>query len=381
MLAVLAASSAPWAPWLVAGVVVYTTIPLAIVLRYRGWPFYPTRAFRVLVMRAFLYAQLLLPFLALAGLVGLAAGAFVGDPLAAGRMAVGATGLVLVLLLLAGYVGARRLVVRDLVVRVSGLPKAFEGFRIVQISDLHVGPQTWRGFLARVADAVQALEPDMIAVTGDLVDDRQEDAGLYAAALGHLSAPDGVFIVPGNHDVYAGWDPLAAAFARLPGTRVLVNESHILRRGTDALAIAGTGDPAGHGFPEADATPDIDRTLADVPPGTPVVALAHNPALWPALAERGVSLTLSGHTHWGQLAIPALHWSLVSPFVQHAMGVYRDGDTTLFVHPGTGFWGVPFRLGAPPQVTRITLRRTVSVVQPEPDSPGRPGGAPHPPGT
>ncbi|MEJ2679353.1 MAG: metallophosphoesterase [Gemmatimonadota bacterium] len=367
LLAALATGIAPWAPWLVVGVLVYTAIPLAIVIRYRGWPFYPTRAFRVLVMRAFLYAQLLLPFLAAAGLLGLAAGAFFGEPLRAGLLATEGAGIVLLLLLVAGYLGARRLTTRDLVVHVSGLPKAFDGFRIVQISDLHVGPQTWPGYLHRVADAARSLQPDIIAITGDLVDDRHEDAGLYVAGLGRLSAPEGVFIVPGNHDVYAGWDRLAPTFARLPSTRLLVNEAHVLRRGPDALVIAGTGDPAGRGFPEADVAPDIERTLADVPPGTPVVALAHNPVLWPALAERGVQLTLSGHTHWGQLAIPALRWSLVTPFVEHAMGVYQDGGATLFVHPGTGFWGVPFRLGAPPEVTRITLRPTVSMVTPEGD--------------
>lgn len=373
LLGLLAAGIGPWAPWLVAGALVYTAVPLAIIIRYRGWPFYPTRAFRVLVMRAFLYAQLLLPFLAAAGLLGLAAGAFFGEPLRAGLLAAEGAGIVLLLLLVAGYLGARRLTTRDLVVHVSGLPKAFDGFRIVQISDLHVGPHTWRRYLPRVADAARSLEPDIIAITGDLVDDRHEDAALYVAGLGHLSAPEGVFIVPGNHDVYAGWDRLAPAFARLPGTRVLVNEAHVLRRGPDALVIAGTGDPAGRGFPDANAAPDIERSLADAPPGAPVVALAHNPVLWPALAERGVQLTLSGHTHWGQLAIPALHWSLVTPFVQHAMGLYQEGGATLFVHPGTGFWGVPFRLGTPPEVTRITLRRTVSVVAPEPEPTAAPG--------
>lgn len=367
LLAALAAGSAPWAPWLVLGAVVYTTIPLAIAIRYRGWPFYPTRAFRVLVVRTFLYAQLLLPFLATAGLVGLLAGVFIGDPLHAGAWAVEGTGVALLLLLAAGYLGARRLTTRDLVVHVAGLSKAFDGFRIVQISDLHVGPQTWHGSLLRIADAVRSLEPDIIAVTGDLVDDRHEDAALYVAGLGTMSAPDGVFIVPGNHDVYAGWNRLAPALARLPGTRVLVNEAHILRRGMEVLAIAGTGDPAGRSFPDVNAAPDIDLTLANVPAGAPVVALAHNPLLWPALAERGVQLTLSGHTHWGQLAIPALRWSLVTPFVEYAMGMYRDRNATLYVHPGTGYWGIPFRLGAPPEVTRITLRRTVSVLPQEPD--------------
>jgi predicted MPP superfamily phosphohydrolase len=120
------------------------------------------------------------------------------------------------------------------------------------------------------------------------------------------------------------------------------------------LAIVGTGDPAGRR--QGNGAPDIDRALAGVPNGATVVALAHNPALWPALAERGVTLTLSGHTHWGQLAIPQLGWSLASPFQARAMGVHREGSSMLYIHPGTGYWGLPFRLGAAPEVTRITLQ-------------------------
>jgi hypothetical protein len=105
------------------------------------------------------------------------------------------------------------------------------------------------------------------------------------------------------------------------------------------------------------AAPDLGRAFARVPADVPVIAFAHNPALWPALADRGAALTLSGHTHWGQLALPRLGWSLASPFLEHAMGAYQEGEALLYVHPGTGFWGIPFRLGAFPEVAAITLRR------------------------
>ena len=88
-----------------------------------------------------------------------------------------------------------------------------------------------------------------------------------------------------------------------------------------------------------------------------MIALAHNPSLWPELARRGVALTLSGHTHWGQFAIPFLGWSLASPFLEFAMGVHREGKSLLYIHPGTNFWGIPFRLGTPPEVALITLQR------------------------
>ena len=94
-----------------------------------------------------------------------------------------------------------------------------------------------------------------------------------------------------------------------------------------------------------------------LPDGCFRLVLAHNPSLWPALAARGAALTLSGHTHWGQLALPRLGWSLASPFLKHAMGVHQEGNALLYIHPGTNYWGIPFRLGTPPEVAIITLRR------------------------
>jgi uncharacterized protein len=101
----------------------------------------------------------------------------------------------------------------------------------------------------------------------------------------------------------------------------------------------------------------VARTLGVVPGDAFTLALAHNPVLWPALAERGVDLTLSGHTHYGQLAVPGRNWSLASPFLEHAMGFHRKGGSALYINPGTNFWGLPFRIGALPEVTLVTLRR------------------------
>jgi predicted MPP superfamily phosphohydrolase len=101
----------------------------------------------------------------------------------------------------------------------------------------------------------------------------------------------------------------------------------------------------------------VEATLAGIPPGAVVVALAHNPILWPALAERGVALTLSGHTHHGQLSVPHLSWSLASVFLEHAMGGYQASGSLLYINPGTNYWGLPFRIGALPEVTVIELRR------------------------
>jgi uncharacterized protein len=145
------------------------------------------------------------------------------------------------------------------------------------------------------------------------------------------------------------------------GVTVLVNDAIEIQRGADRLWLAGTGDPAAGGPPGMfgrDAAPDIARTLARIPAGAFTIVMAHNPQLWPPLAERGVRLTLSGHTHYGQLAIPALDWSLASVFLEHAMGWHRRGGSLLYINPGTNYWGLPLRIGALPEVTVITLRRS-----------------------
>jgi predicted MPP superfamily phosphohydrolase len=360
--AVLALVMSEWS-WIASLAVVllalYTTIPLLLFVRWRGWPFYPGAAFRLLVVRAVLYTQLLLPFGAAAAVIGMLIGLPFGHSLSYGRLLLEAVVGGAALVLLAGYFGSRRLVVREVEARVPGLPAAFDGARIAQISDLHVGPQTSRRFLSRVADAVRRAAPDIIAITGDVVDDRAEDVPWYAAVFGTLEAPLGVYVIPGNHDIYAGWEAVARSLSQRTEATILVNDSRVVERRGARLAIVGTGDPAAGsrlGASPNDAAPDVDRALASVPAATTVVAFAHNPALWPGLAERGVALTLSGHTHWGQFALPRLGWSLASPFLEHAMGAHRAGDALLYINPGTGYWGIPFRLGAFPEITMVTLR-------------------------
>ena len=351
-LGVLAAGLFPGALAAFVAIALYTTLPLLAYVRWRGWPFYPGKGFRLFVVRPFWYAQLMLPLVASAGLLGLIAGAPFGHALTVGRIVAAVALTFVVVMLSAGYFGSAHLVVRRVDVNVPGLAPEFEGLRIAQLSDLHVGPHTSRRFLGRVVAATTELEPDMIAVTGDLIDDRAEDVASYARALGSLTAPLGVYMIPGNHDVYAGWDDVERNLLEAKLGTVLVNDMRIIRRGDAQLAIVGTGDPAGR----ARSAPDVERALASVPEGATVIAFAHNPALWPSLAKRGVALTLSGHTHWGQFALPKLGWSLASPFLDHAMGAHIDRDALLYISPGTGYWGIPFRLGASPEITLVTLR-------------------------
>ncbi len=274
------------------------------------------------------------------------------------RALIAATAVLLTVTAFAGYLGSRRLVTRQLDVHMPRLPAAFDGLRVVQLSDLHIGPHTSRRFLTNVANAVREATPDLIVMTGDQVDDFADDVAPFARALGDLRAPLGVYAIAGNHDVYAGW-PSVARGLRAIGINVLVNDSVALDRNGSRLWLAGTGDPAaagGRGASRHPAAPDLARTLRDVPSHEPVIVLAHNPALWPGLAERGVDLTLSGHTHYGQLAMPKRNWSLASSFLELSMGVHQRGRALLYINPGTNYWGIPFRLGTPPEVTVLTLR-------------------------
>jgi predicted MPP superfamily phosphohydrolase len=344
----------------IAGAVVVATAPLLVLIRTIGRSGYPPRWVRLFVFRPFWYLQLLTPLVAIAGVVGVLVGLPFGSSGSAGRIAIGGTTPVLIWLAIWGYLGAQRLTVRRLRVPVAGLPTGLAGLTICQLSDLHVGPHTSRGYLTRIAAAVEAARPDLIALTGDQVDDFARDVEPFARAFGRLSAPLGVIAVAGNHDVYAGWSEVRHGLEAM-GVTVLVNRAIRLERGGAGFWVTGTGDPAGlMGGPAAAAAPDIDRTLAQVPPGAIVVALAHNPVLWPALADRGVAVTLSGHTHHGQLSIPALGWSLVTPFAEFAMGEYRRGSAWLYVSPGTNYWGIPFRIGALPEVTLVTLEPATS---------------------
>lgn len=344
---------------------IVSTAPLAVLIRGFTRSRYRSAFTRLWILRPFWYAQLLLPLLAISGLVGALVGTTFGDAGRSGRMAMGVVGIVLVIIGVWGYVGARRVVVRALEVAFDTLPPGLEGMRIVQLSDLHVGPHTSRRHLARIARAARDARPDLIAITGDQVDDYAGDVDHFVAAFGALAAPQGVFAIAGNHDVYAGWDAVRHGL-EAAGIRVLVNDAVPIERNGSRFWLAGTGDPAGRSWRRGSATgvgPDIERTMLRARPGEFVIALAHNPALWPALAKRGVDLTLSGHTHHGQFSIPRLGWSLASPFLEHAMGMHRDGRSVLYINPGTNYWGVPFRIGALPEVTVVTLRTAAGVVK------------------
>jgi hypothetical protein len=240
----------------------------------------------------------------------------------------------------------------DVPVTLPNLGRDLDGFTIVQITDLHAGLTIGRGYVADVVERAMALAPDLIAVTGDIVDGSVGRLRDCVVPLADLRAPHGVFLVTGNHEYYSGADAWLAELARL-GLRPLRNQRVRITRGAAGLDLAGVDDHTAGGLGRGHG-PDYATALAGRDRAVPVVLLAHQPIQVHAAAEHGVDLQLSGHTHGGQL----WPWHYVVRAQQGGLvaGHYRVGATQLYVCRGCGYWGPPVRLGAPPEIARIILR-------------------------
>ena len=229
-------------------------------------------------------------------------------------------------------------------------PRALDGFRIAQISDIHIGPLRDRRFSRQLTERVNALAPDLICVTGDLVDGSARLLADEVAPFADLRARHGAFFVTGNHDHYSGADAWVRVVERL-GLVPLRNRNVEIRRDGAAFTLAGVDDHRG-GFGDGQRE-DLPRALAGRDPELPLVLLAHDPNTFKRASQNGVDLQLSGHTHGGQIW-PFRH--LVRLAVPFVAGRYARGDAELYVSRGTGFWGPPMRLFAPAEITEITLR-------------------------
>lgn len=242
---------------------------------------------------------------------------------------------------------ARGFEVKKVRVPLAKLPASASGYRIVQMTDVHVGPTIGRDFIESIVRESNALAPDMVVITGDLVDGSVEELGHLVAPLRDLVAKDGVYFVTGNHEYYSGADAWIAHLATL-GVRVLRNERVTIR---DAFDLAGVDDHSAASMLPHHGQ-DVAGALAGRDPSRPIVLLAHQPKAIDAARAGGVDLQLSGHVHAGQLA--PFNWlvRLDQPFVQ---GLYRTGDTWIYVSPGTGYWGPPMRVGSRSELTHIEL--------------------------
>ena len=263
-------------------------------------------------------------------------------------------GLAAVSLSVLGVVQAVRVPpVKEVEVRLANLPPEFDGYRIIQLTDLHLSrlfPQRWSEQVVAKANAQKA---DLIVITGDLMDGTLEDRKNDVEPLGELSAKDGVFVITGNHEYYYGHEGWMSRYQELGMTR-LSNSHAQISRGNSKIVLAGITDSTSQrfGLPE----PDLQRALAGAPAGAPVILLDHKPGGAPAAAKAGVDLQLSGHTHGGM--IKGMHW-LVARFNNGFVSGFYDVDgMQLYVNNGTALWnGFALRIGVPSELTVITLRR------------------------
>jgi predicted MPP superfamily phosphohydrolase len=239
--------------------------------------------------------------------------------------------------------------IRRVAIEIEGWPAALDGFRIVQISDVHIGPLLGPGFAAEVTRRVLALEPDLVAVTGDLVDGNADRIGGDIAPFGDLRAPHGVYFVTGNHDHLSRVDPWLALISKL-GMRVLRNECVTIGSPEACFDLLGVDDYRSDWIGGGRA--DLDRACAGRVAARPAVLLAHDPTSFKLASGRDIALQISGHTHDGQIWPFRALVRLVVPWVT---GLHRVGRAQLYVSRGTGFWGPPLRLGAPAEITELTL--------------------------
>jgi predicted MPP superfamily phosphohydrolase len=242
---------------------------------------------------------------------------------------------------------ARGFDVKRVRVPLAKLPKSASGYRIVQLTDVHIGPTIGRDFLEAVVRETNTLAPDLIVITGDLVDGSVEQLAHLVEPLRELVARDGVFFVTGNHEYYSGADEWIAHLKTL-GIRVLRNERVSIR---DVFDLAGVDDSsAGRMLPHHGQ--DVPGALAGRDTSRPVVLLAHQPKAIRHAQAGGVDLQISGHVHGGQL-VP-FNW-LVRFDQPYTHGLNRAGDTCIYVSTGTGYWGPPMRVGTSSELTHIEL--------------------------
>lgn len=244
--------------------------------------------------------------------------------------------------------GLSELVTREVRVTLSRLPRALDGTTIAQITDLHVGPTIRKEFVELVVERTNALAPDVIAITGDLVDGTVEELRDHVAPLARLRAKYGVYFVTGNHEYYSGVEDWCRELERL-GIRVLRNERVSIGTDEASFDLAGVDDYSSGRFGKQ---PDLERALGGRDPARELVLLAHQPRHILQAEPYGVGLQLSGHTHGGQLWPWNYFVRLQQPVVS---GLEQIGRALVYVSNGTGYWGPPMRLGAPAEITRVVL--------------------------
>jgi len=255
-------------------------------------------------------------------------------------------------LTLYGFFQARSIPeIKNIPVYFSNLPRSLEGFRIVQITDVHVGPTLKRRFVEGIVNQISTLNPDAIVVTGDLVDGNVDYLRHDTFPLSDLYAPYGCYFVTGNHEYYSGVNQWLEEIDRL-GFTILNNEHRIIEKGGAKLLMAGVTDyRMGRHFPGHESSPQM--AVAGSPACDLKILLAHQPSSIFEAANAGIDFQISGHTHGGQY-FPANF--VFEPFHPYISGLHMHDRTWIYVSSGTGYWGPPLRLGVPSEITLFTLK-------------------------
>jgi predicted MPP superfamily phosphohydrolase len=240
--------------------------------------------------------------------------------------------------------------VKEVTIPIVDLPPDLEGFRIVQISDIHVSPTIRRNFVEDVVEVANSLDADIVALTGDLADGLVSQLAYDVAPLKNLISAKGNFFVTGNHEYYSGVNDWVTKVKRL-GFTVLLNEHRVISRGNGRMLLAGVTDYRGGNFLKSHVS-DPFKALGGAPPTDAKILLAHQPKSIFEAAKAGFDLQISGHTHGGQFFPWNLLVGLNQPFVA---GLDRYKNTQIYVSRGTGYWGPPLRVGSPSEITVIKL--------------------------
>lgn len=273
---------------------------------------------------------------------------------AARRWSQAAAVLAMVLAAIGVWEAVREPDVKTLEIALPKLPPELDGLRLVQLTDLHASRLLEAPWMQAVVNKTNALNPDVIVITGDLVDGNTDARAADVLPLQALRAPLGVYAIPGNHEYYAEYQRWLPAFEKL-GLRLLLNEHVTLTPKGQRLVLAGVTDKMAAAYGET--LPDVTRAMAGVPDTDPVILLSHRPVGAAQNAQAGAGLQLSGHTHGGQILGPHLLTQLANE--GYVSGEYQVGGMRLYVSNGTGLWpGFPIRLGRPSEITQIVLRST-----------------------
>ncbi|CCQ15520.1 Metallophosphoesterase [Rhodococcus sp. AW25M09] len=276
----------------------------------------------------------------------------VEDPVRSRIVSVTTAVLVVVLALWGHYEAMRTPRVRHTTVRIDRLGARFDGLRVVLVTDTHFGPMDRTAWSHRLTDAVNALEPDVLAHVGDIADGSVDRRRQQAAPLESMLASAARVYVTGNHEYFGEAQEWLDHMENI-GWNSLHNRHVVLHRGDDALIIAGVDDATAKGSGAPGHGADLDRALAGTDSTMPVLLLAHQPKQVADAVRAGVDLQVSGHTHGGQIWPFSALVRLDQPVVH---GLSRHGARTqLYTSRGSGFWGPPFRVFAPSEISLLTL--------------------------